>query len=132
MQLWAYENEFALWCFIALLASAVWMAAARFRQLASTRLRLAHVAAGAIFFPFALLLAITSIQMAHPSWFAPIVWAVRLHRSSRLTGSAAGILFPILAVTGIWLWIHTRPRSGWIAAATCTLLTLSLVPWMRF
>jgi len=130
MQLWAYENEFALWCFLAVLASAVWMAAARLRQLASTPLRTVHLAAGALFFPLALLLGMTAVQMAHPGWYRPLVWAARLHRSSGVAGGASASLIPVVVVTGVWLWVRTRPRMGWIAVSAAV-LTLSLIVWMR-
>jgi hypothetical protein len=75
MQLWAYENEFALWCFLAMLVTAAWMAIGQFRRLPATKMRALHVRAAAIFFPFAVLLAVTALQMAHRTWFAPIVAA---------------------------------------------------------
>ncbi len=131
MQFWAYENEFALWCFFAMLASALWMAMARFRSLAATRLRIVHLASSAIFFPFAVILGASALQMAHRTWFAPIAWAARLHRSSAIVAAACAVLIPVLAGSGIWLWYRTRPARAAVAVLATGALTLSLIVWMR-
>jgi hypothetical protein len=131
MQLWAYENEFALWCFLAMLASAVWMAAARFRWLGTTQMRIVHLAAGALFFPFGVLFGITALQIAHYRWFQPIAWASRLHRTSAAAAAGAGILVPILAATGICLWYQTRPRRSVAVVLATAAVTLLFIVWMR-
>ena len=131
MQLWAYENEFALWCFLTMLLPAAWMAMARFRSLAATRLRMAQLAAGTIFFPFAVIPDASALQMAHRTWFAPLALAARLHRSSTIVAAACAVLIPVLAGSGIWLWHRTRPARGVVAVLAIGALTLSLIVWMR-
>jgi len=117
MQAWAYYNEFTLWCFVVMLASAAWMAVARLGNLAGAwsgafaKMRTLHLAAAIVFLPFAMILAISSVQMAHRTWFAPtgvIAWANRVHRSSAGTAGLAAACIFLLTATGLYLWVRNR------------------------
>jgi hypothetical protein len=142
LQWWAYYNEFALWCFVVMLASSTWLAVRRFRKrkgwwtsLAVT-IRSVHLITAMVVFPFAVIVAISSIQLAHRSWFAAagaIAWANRIHRSSAWVAGTLSAGIVILAGTGVYLWFRNR-RERMIGAALAIpagSLTLALIVSMR-
>jgi len=119
MQVWAYYNEFALWCFLVLIASSAWMAVQRGRNMAAVTMRGLHGITGVTVLPFAAIMAISGIQLAHRSWFAPtglMAWANFIHRSNHFVAGTLAVGILLLAATGVYLWWRNR-RERTVGAA---------------
>jgi hypothetical protein len=135
MQLWAWWNEFAMWCLAAMAASGVWI----WWQRRGTRgtLRRAHryTALGAL----ALLAVyeISAVQMAHRTWLKAGVVLGALNRIHRMRGigfsSFLGVALLVLGVTGLWLWWKLqRDRGvGAVLLASGIIIAGGLICWMR-
>jgi hypothetical protein len=144
MQLWAWYNEFAMWCLLALMASgaAIWL---------TTRLRRRHwirsvhfyVAASCL--PFLALYGVTAVRMAHRTWLGGVAgWMATLDRMHRLPGAWRGypwVLLPGLVSLGLWamgtsglfLWFEKRSerRAGGALLVLGVGLASTLIVWMR-
>ncbi len=94
------------------------------------------MSAGVVVFPFAVIFAVSSVQMAHRKWFAAtgaLAWASGLHRSNRwIAGTAAAGVF-MLAATGLYLWLANRGerKIGTLLALPAGSLALALIVSMR-
>jgi hypothetical protein len=128
MRAWTWINELALWCFLLLITTSVWMVFAR-RRPPVTTMRGSHHVLGIVMLPVAAIYFVSALQMAHRSWFGPIRWLNQVHVKSAPLAIvlSAGIL--TLAVTGAVLWWRTRRDRA--VAAIASAVTLALIIWMR-
>jgi hypothetical protein len=85
MQLWAYFNEFAMWCLIAMMASgvAIWLSTRTRRRQKS---RTIHLWTALFCLPFLAMYAVTAVQIAHGTWFSNAGLMLTLNRMHRMQG----------------------------------------------
>jgi hypothetical protein len=125
MQLWAWYNEFAMWCLLLLMASgmAIWLTARPRRR---NRIRSMHFYVAMCSLPFLVIYGITAVRMAHRTWLGTVGlgvstgWIETLNRMHRLPGAWRG--YPWLALPdwfrwGCWRWLRPAFVSGSRSAA---------------
>lgn len=106
MQLWAWWNEFAMWCLAAMTVSGVWVWWQRRGSRGTLRRAHRYTALGAL----ALLSAyeISAIQMAHRTWLKAGPVSSALAKLHRMRGAAfsplLGMALLVLGATGLCLW----------------------------
>jgi hypothetical protein len=143
MQLWAWWNEFAMWCIAVMAASGVWIWWERRpkrpmprRGLYSGMLRMhRYTALGAL--AAVAVYEISAMQMAHRTWISagPVLSAFnRIHRMRGVGLSPPlGLSLLVLAATGLWLWwkLQRDRRAGMALFGLGTFLAGGLIWWMR-
>jgi cytochrome bd-type quinol oxidase subunit 2 len=137
MQLWADYNEFAMWCFVAMIATggALWFTSRDGRTLAPTRR--VHRYLALVCLPFLVMYAISAVQMAHRRWLpvrgrTGVLYTLdRIHQSHSLWMVAVGLL--MLGATGLCLWFQNRQQrtTGGVLLLATIALTVALVVSMR-
>jgi hypothetical protein len=144
MQLWAWYNEFAMWCLLVLMASgtAIWLTTRPRRR---SRIRSLHFYVAVCCLPFLAMYGITAVRMAHRTWFgAAAGFMETLNRMHRLPGAWRGYPWVVLpglvsmgllamGVTGLCLWFEKRNerRTGGAMLASGVVLAGGLIVWMR-
>jgi hypothetical protein len=154
MQLWAWYNEFAMWCLLLLMASgvAIWLTARPRRR---NRIRSVHFYVAVCCLPLLAMYGITAVRMAHRTWFGTAAfgtarsavaaeWMETLNRMHRLPGAWRGypwVVLPglvslgLLAIgaTGLCLWFEKRNerRMGGAMLAFGVAVAATLIVWMR-
>jgi hypothetical protein len=132
MQIWAWWNEFAMWCLLAMTASGVWMWCAR-RDAKGAARRIHRSGAVALIVLLAIY-ELSAVQMAHRTWVKLAVWTERVHRMRGVSfAPLAGAGLLLMAATGLWLWwaLPRERRSGtWLLGAGCA-VAAGLAVWMR-
>ena len=132
MQLWAWWNELAMWCLLAMTASGVWIWLSR-RGTGSTWRRVHRYSALAML-ALLLIYEISAIQMAHRTWVKAGVWLERLHRMRGVSfAPVLGLGLFVLGASGIYLWwTLRRDRYAGVAliALGCAFVG-ALAVWMR-
>jgi len=144
MQLWAWYNEFAMWCLLLQMASGagIWLTARPRRRHWVRRVHF-YVAVGSL--PPLLIYGVTAVQMAHRTWFGGAAgWMESLNRLHRLPAAWRGypwVALPglvslgllALGATGLILWFEKRNerRTGGAMLAFGFGLAGTLIVWMR-
>ena len=131
LQLWAWWNEFAMWCLavMALSGVAVWCQ----RRGTHGRPRRVHRWLGLGSLALVAIYEVSAIAMAHRTWFH----ADALNRLHRLRGSGLSALLGValltLAATGLILWwrMPRERRAGAAVLAFGVLFAGGLIIWMR-
>jgi hypothetical protein len=132
MQLWAWWNEFAMWCFLAMTASGLWICLSRWGTKGLWRRVHRYCALS-----MAALLAIygiSAVQMAHRTWWKAGAWLERVHRMRGVSFApvlGAGLL--ALAASGVYLWWKQgRDRRAGVALMALGFGVAGvLAVWMR-
>ena len=134
MQLWAWWNEFAMWCLALMAVSGVgvwWQ-----RRAARGTLRRVHryTALGAM--ALVAVYQVSAIQMEHRTWLraGPVLSA--LNRIHRMRGGGLapllGAALLVLGATGLWLWWRLgRERRLGALLLTAGIFLGGLICWMR-
>jgi hypothetical protein len=132
MQLWAWWNEFAMWCLLAMMASGVWIWLAR-RGTGSTWRRVHRYSALAML-ALLTIYEVGAIQMAHRTWVKAGAWMEPVHRMRGVSfAPVLGVGMVVLGASGVYLWWTLRRdrRSGAaLLAMGCTIAGV-LAVWMR-
>ena len=148
MQLWAWYNEFAMWCLLLLMASgvAIWLTTRPRRR---NRIRSVHFYVAVCCLPFLAMYGITAVRMAHRAWFGG--WSgvaagfmETLDRMHRLPVAWRGYPWVVLpglvslglltiGVTGLCLWFQKRTErmTGGAMLAFGAVMAGALIVWMR-
>ncbi len=132
MQLWAWWNEFAMWCLLAMTASGVWIWLGRrggkgFWRRVHRYLAFSSLALLAIY-------ELSAVHMAHRTWTKAGAWLDRVHRMRGVSfAPVLGVGLLALAATGIYLWWTLRRdrRAGTILLACGCAIAGLLAIWMR-
>jgi len=136
MQCWAWYNEFAMWCLLALMASglAIWL---RTRPRRRHWVRRLHFFVAAACLPILLFYVATAIRMAHRAWWGGAgSWMQSLdrwHRTGSVWAGLVGVALWTIGATGLWLWFEKRADRRWggLVFGLTVLLTGGLAVWMR-
>jgi len=144
MQLWAWYNELALWCFLAQMASgmAIWLTTRPRRR---HWIRSVHFYAAACCLPFLALYGVTAVRMAHRAWFRPGPGLLQtLDRVHALPGGwrrypwmalpgLVGLCLLAIGATGLFLWFEKRRERGTGGAILAFGIAVAgtLMIWMR-
>lgn len=144
MQFWAWYNEFAMWCFLALMVSgtAIWLTTRPRRR---QWIRGVHFCTAACCLPFLVLYGITAVRMAHRAWFRPAAGFMQtLDRMHSLPSAwrrypwvalpgLVGLGLLAIGATGLFLWFEKRRerRTGGAILAFGIVLVGTLIVWMR-
>jgi uncharacterized iron-regulated membrane protein len=139
MQMWAYYNEVALWCLLMLLGSGAWMAWDRFRQRrwwSPASVRTAHFLTAVLVFPLATLYAVTSLPLAHRTWFPAtglVTWANHVHRTGGFFALVMGLAILALTASGVYVWSKGRSNRAIELLVTTTVASalVALIVSMR-
>ena len=141
MQLWAWWNEFAMWCVAVMAASGAWIWWGKRvplpgRGLYRGMLRVhRYTALGAL--AAVAVYEISAVQMAHRTWIqaGPLIRAFnRIHRMRGIgLGPPLGASLLILGATGLWLWWKLRRDrlAGTALFGMGMLVAGGLIWWMR-
>lgn len=135
MQLWAWWNEFAMWCLAVMAASGVgicWQRRGTWGRLRRTH---RYTALGAL----ALIAAyeVSAVQMTHRTWLKAGTVLGVLNRIHRMRGAGLslllGIALLVLGATGLWLWWtqHRDRRLGAVMIGLGLFVAGGLIWWMR-
>ncbi len=131
LQLWAWWNEFAMWCVALMALTGIWIWWQRRGTPGLARRTHRWTAMGAL----ALLAVyeISAVQMAHRTWL-PATVLNRIHRLRGLSFSPVlGLAILLLCATGIWLWwcLKRERTTGSALLALGAFLAAGLICWMR-
>ena len=135
MQLWAWWNEFAMWCLAVMAASGVWIWWGR-RGTGGTLRRVHRYTALGALAPLAVY-QISAVQMAHRGWLnaGPVLGALdRIHRLRGIGFSPLlGAALVVLGATGLCLWwkLGRERRLGAVLLAFGLMVAGGLICWMR-
>ncbi len=135
MQVWAWWNEFAMWCLGVMAVSGVWAWWQRRGTRGTLRRLHRYTALGAL----ALLAVyeISAVQMAHRTWWkvGAVLGALnKIHRMRGLSFSPPlGLALAVLGATGLWLWwtLKRDRRLGTGLLGFGLLVAGGLIWWMR-
>jgi len=136
MQFWAWYNEFAMWCLLALMASgvAIWL---RTRPRRRHWVRRLHFYVAVACLPILLFYVVTAIRMAHRTWWGGAgSWMQPLnswHRTGGVVSGLVGLAIWIIGATGLWLWFEKRGdrRLGGVVLGLTVSIAGGLAVWMR-
>ena len=131
MQLWAWWNEFAMWCVAVMALTGVWI----WWRRRGTRgvVRRTHRWTAMAALTLLAIYQISAVQLAHRTWL-PVTILNRIHRLRGLSFSPLlGVGIAILCASGVLLWWQLRRdrRSGAAMLALGSLLAGGLIIWMR-
>jgi hypothetical protein len=135
MQLWAWWNEFAMWCLVVMAVSGVWIWWERRGTRGTLRRVHRYTALGTL--ALVAVYEISAIQLAHRTWFraGPVLGAFnRIHRMRGVGFSPVlGVALLVLGATGLWLWwkLQRERRAGAGFLAFGLFLAGGLICWMR-
>jgi hypothetical protein len=135
MQLWAWWNEFAMWCLFVMAASGVWIWWGRRGTRGTLRRVHRYTALGAL--GLVAVYEISAVQMAHRAWLkaGPVLGAFnRIHRMRGVGFSPLlGAALVVLGATGLWLWwkLQRDRRVGAGLLAFGIIMAGGLICWMR-
>jgi uncharacterized iron-regulated membrane protein len=132
MQLWAWWNEFAMWCLLVMLASGVWIWLER-RPGSGTWRRVHRWSALGLVAVLAVY-EVSAIHMAHRTWWKAGAWLDRIHRMRPVSFApvlGAGLL--VLGASGVVLWwgLRRERRAGAVLLAAGITVACMLIVWMR-
>jgi len=143
MQVWAWWNEFAMWCLAVMAASGVWIWWGR-RETRGTprrgpcsRMLRVHRCTALGSLALVAVYEIGAVQMAHRTWLkaGPVLGAFnRIHRMRGAGFSPLlGVGLLVLGATGLWLWWKLRRdrRVGAVLLGFGVFLAGGLICWMR-
>jgi hypothetical protein len=136
MQLWAYCNEFAMWCLIAMIGSGAWLWWKTLDRGSAWNIRTIHRWTAVFAFPLMVVYGISGIQMAHRTWIGTGGWLTRLH-VSQVTWSALAFAASLgvftLGATGLVLWLRRRSERtvGALAFGFGVAISVFLIVSMR-
>jgi hypothetical protein len=129
LQVWAWYNEFAMWCLVVMLVTGAWLAIRR-RWRPGT-IRRIHWIAALAGVPVLAIFALSAVQLAHRTWWTTNRALSSLHRGIVLPPVAA-LLLVTAAGSGVILWYRGRERRlGAVILAVGTLVSGGLLVWMR-
>jgi hypothetical protein len=135
MQLWAWWNEFAMWCLAVMAASGVWIWWQRRGTRGTLRRVHRYTALGGL--GLVAVYEISAVQMAHRAWLkaGPVLAAFnRIHRMRGFGFSPLlGACLVVLGATGLWLW-WTLQRDRRVGAGLLgfgIIMAGGLIWWMR-
>ena len=135
MQLWAWWNEFAMWCLLAMTASGVWIWLAR--RGARGVWRRVHRYCALSLLALAAIYEISAVHLAHRSWVkagAALAWLDRVHRMRGVSfAPVLGIGLFALGGSGLYLWwtLRRERRAGAAMLAIGLTVATVLAVWMR-
>jgi hypothetical protein len=135
MQLWAWWNEFAMWCLLAMTASGVWIWLRR--TAAKNAWRRAHRYSALGLLALLAVYEVSAVHMAHRRWVqagAVLVWLDRVHRMRGVSfAPALGVGLLALGASGMVLWWKLRRdrRAGALLLALGCTVAGGLAVWMR-
>lgn len=132
MQAWAWWNEFAMWCLLAMTASGVWIWISRWG--AKGTWRRVHRYCGLAMLALLAIYEVSAVHMAHRAWWKGAAWLDRVHRARGVSfAPVLGIGLVALAVSGVWLWwkLGRDRRTGAALAALGMTIAGVLAAWMR-
>jgi hypothetical protein len=135
MQLWAWWNEFAMWCLAVMAASGVCIWSARRGTRGTLRSVHRYTALGAL--ALVAVYEISAMQMAHRTWLKAGAMLGALNRIHRMRGAGfsplLGVALIVLCATGLSLWwkLHRERQVGALLLAFGLVLAGGLIWWMR-
>jgi hypothetical protein len=135
MQIWAWWNEFAMWCLLAMTVSGIWIWLAR-RPAKGTWRRVHRYGALSLLALLAIY-EVSAVQMAHRSWVkAGVVfgWLDRVHRMHGVSfAPVLGVGLLALGASGMVLWwkLQRDRRAGALLLALGFTVAGGLAVWMR-
>jgi hypothetical protein len=130
MQLWAWWNEFAMWCLLAMMMSGVWLWS--MRKAAKGVARRIHRYSALGLLALLLIYEVSAVQMGHRTWAKAGLWLERAHRMRGVSfAPVLGIGLLVLAASGLFLWWRMGRERAWLLGTGCAVAG-GLAVWMRW
>jgi hypothetical protein len=132
MQLWAWWNEVAMWCLIAMMGSGVWIWISKWGSRGGWRR--AHRYTAVVILALLLIYGVSAVHMAHRTWWRGLAWMDKLHRMRGVSfAPALGLGMVVLGASGIVLWwtMRRERRAGGLLVALGCIVAIVLAAWMR-
>ncbi len=132
MQLWAWWNEFAMWCLLAMTASGVWIWLSRWG--AKGTLRRVHRYCALSMVGLLAIYGVSAVHMAHRTWWKAGAWMDRVHRMPGVSfAPVLGIGLFALGASGMYLWwkLQRDRRAGLVLVVLGCAIAVILAVWMR-
>ena len=135
MQLWAWWNEFAMWCLGVVAVSGIWIWGQRRGTRGTVRRIHRYTALGAA--ALVAVYEVSAVQMAHRTWVKTGTVLGIMQRVHRMRGAGfgpiLGVALLVLGGTGLWLWwsVQRPRRTGAALLGSGLLVGGGLVWWMR-
>jgi uncharacterized iron-regulated membrane protein len=135
MRMWAWWNEFAMWCLLLMTGSGVWIWFRRRQKRGVWRRTHRYTALGLL-----ALLAIyelSAVQMAHRAWLKSgvvLAWMDRVHRTrGGVFAPAVSVALLLLIVSGLYLWWRMQRERvlGLVLLSAGLMIAGGLALWMR-
>jgi PepSY-associated TM region len=135
MQLWAWWNEFAMWCLLVMMGSGVWIWLSR--RSAKGGWRRAHRYTALAIFALLAIYGVSAVHMAHRTWVKAgpaLSWLDKVHRMRGVSfAPVLGVGLVVLSASGMVLWWMLRRdrRAGVLLLALGCAIAIILAAWMR-